>query len=328
MSQEEDHCWQTIQQIDNPWSSWYEKKSQTTTFSKLQMSNNSSQSVSSNAPKRDDESTQRSYPLSEEDKRRQTIVKENQEFISQNQSLVPPNGETIYDKDHNNIQRQISGRSGGRTCQIFVNSHSTIWSAIYCHNLHFKTIYVLNFANAFKPGGGYLNGRRAQEETLCRQTLLYPSLVNNEMYSFNSQFGREGSDVMIYSPNVLVIRDDNEFELLPEYERFYINVITSAAVDNSIEKVENCEEIMERRIRKIISLAAFKAMEDGGGGKVALILGAFGCGVYKNDPTVVASIFAKILFDEKMESFFDCVIFPIYRDSDEKKQIFQDILSK
>lgn len=329
MSQEEDHCWQTIQQIDNPWSSWYRKKSQTSTFSNLQMSNsNLSQSVSSNTPKRDDESTRRSYPLSDEDKRRQAIVKENQEFINQNQSLAPSNGETIYDEDHEAIQRQISRISGRRTCEIFVNSHSTIWSAIYCHNLQFTTIYILNFADAFKPGGGYLNGRQSQEETLCRQTLLYPSLVNNEMYAYNTRYGREGSDVMIYSPNVLVIRDDNEFELLLEHERFFVNVISSAAVDNSIEKVKNCEEIMERRIRRIIALAAFKALNDGNGGKVALILGAFGCGVFKNDPKVVASIFAKILFDEKMKDFFDCVIFPIYKDNGQKKQIFQDILER
>ena len=85
---------------------------------------------------------------------------------------------------------------------------------------------------------------------------------------------------------------------------------------------------MERRIRRIIALAAFKALNDGNGGKVALILGAFGCGVFKNDPKVVASIFAKILFDEKMKDFFDCVIFPIYKDNGQKKQIFQDILER
>lgn len=67
------------------------------------------------------------------------------------------------------------------------------------------------------------------------------------------------------------------------------------------------EEIMERRIRKIISLAIDKKNE-------AIVLGAFGCGVFKNDPEVVSQIFKKILVDEGLKNYFSLVVFPIYKN--------------
>ena len=71
---------------------------------------------------------------------------------------------------------------------------------------------------------------------------------------------------------------------------------------------------MEERIRKIISLAADKSSSDAIGSKNALILGAFGCGVFKNDARMVASKFGKVLCEEKMRYHFDSVVFPIYND--------------
>lgn len=69
---------------------------------------------------------------------------------------------------------------------------------------------------------------------------------------------------------------------------------------------------MERRIRKIVKLAAYKKNN-------VLVLGAFGCGVFNNNPKEVARIFAKVLVNEGLKDYFKLVVFPIYKDDKCKK---------
>ncbi|OHT09657.1 hypothetical protein TRFO_21376 [Tritrichomonas foetus] len=179
-----------------------------------------------------------------------------------------------------------------------------------------KEICFLNFANAIKPGGGYLNGRTAQEEQLCRQSLLYPTLTKNlEMYQFNIEQNLHecGSNYMIYSPLVLFFRDD-EFNLIPE--PFAVNVITSPAVDNR-NRLENAHSLMRDRIIRILELAAYHENR-------VLVLGAFGCGVFKNDPYVVAKLFKEAINMGQFRGRFDCIYFAIYR-SDRNVSNFRQV---
>ena len=44
-----------------------------------------------------------------------------------------------------------------------------------------KKVCVLNFASATNPGGGVVNGSSAQEECICRCTMLYPCLNADAM---------------------------------------------------------------------------------------------------------------------------------------------------
>lgn len=85
-----------------------------------------------------------------------------------------------------------------------------------------------------------------------------------------------------------------------------MNIISSAAFDNRTSNKDSYH-IMEQRIAKIIRLAAKDILICQG--KSALILGAFGCGVLKNDPSEIATIFAHVLNDEKIKEYFDCIIF-------------------
>lgn len=274
-------------------------------------------------PKISDE--HKSKPLSAEDKERQKVAISNHEFVNKHPDLVSKNIQTYFNSDHIKIQSQLKPIKS-RFENIFVNDRSTIWSAIDLHKRSFKHIYILNFADSLKPGGGYLNGRGAQEETLCRQTLLYPTICDNPIYKDNLKYGAEGSNNMIYSADVLVIRYD-DYNFIPQKDQFYVNFISAAAVDNR-KQVANIAAIMEDRIRKIISLAAVKSLEEKDQGKNALILGAFGCGVFKNDPDLIASIFAKILHGEKFKQYFNCIIFPIFKDKNGMIPIFKKHLTQ
>ena len=122
-------------------------------------------------------------------------------------------------------------------------------------------------------------------------------------------------DLMVYSPNVYVIRDNS---CNPIRNPFTINIISAPAVDNR-KYVKNASHIMERRIRKIVKLAAYKKNN-------VLILGAFGCGVFNNNPSNVSRIFAQVLIKEGLKDYFQLVVFPIYKD-DAAKRIFEKALA-
>lgn len=75
-------------------------------------------------------------------------------------------------------------------------------------------IGILNFASAKHPGGGYLNGAQAQEESVARSSTLIPSLTSQiakPFYTLHRHDPQAGyySHSMIYSPNVLLLRDDD-----------------------------------------------------------------------------------------------------------------------
>ena len=260
-----------------------------------------------------------SNQLSPEDKDRKKIADDNYKLIKSHKYHIDKNIETVDDNYHSFIESNLQNCTKYRNTQVIVTNYSTIEAAILYHKQYDNlSICILNFADSTKPGGGYLNGRSPQEETICRQTLLYPTLVGNQMYKDNIENNAkiEGSDTMIYSPNVLVIRD-NEYKFINQ--KFCINVISSPAVDNR-KNVWNAHKLMESRIRKIIQLAAYK-------GNRILILGAFGCGIFKNDPHQIAKIFYKVLIKEKMKDYFQFVIFPIYKDTN-NYYTFKNIFDK
>ncbi|MCQ2819366.1 MAG: TIGR02452 family protein, partial [archaeon] len=148
----------------------------------------------------------------------------------------------------------------------------------------------LNFASARNPGGGFCGLNEAQEENICRSSALY--LTENkflEMYKFNRQNKTLlYSDYMIYSPNVPVWRN-TKYELLDE--PYCISFITSPAVNCSNRNtLEEIKSTMFIRCKKIIETAIENNCK-------GMILGSFGCGVFKNKPEDVAEYFRNILYD-------------------------------
>ena len=183
-----------------------------------------------------------------------------------------------------------------------------------------KRTAVLNFASATNPGGGVEKGASAQEECLCRVSTLYPCLADQKMRaSFYTPHRKNGNalhnDDIIYTPNVLVIKDDDH-NLLSE--PFSVDIISCAAPNlrerpsnqyntgDTIKVQISDNELLalhEKRARKIFSSAIANGVE-------ILILGAFGCGAFQNDPHIVAQAYKNVLPD--FAHYFHTIEFAIY----------------
>lgn len=175
----------------------------------------------------------------------------------------------------------------------------------------FERVGCLNFASARNPGGGFLGGSQAQEESLARSSGLYPCLTQfEEMYRRNSLPGSTGlySDYLVYSPQVPVLRSEAG-EWLPQ--PFRLDVLTAPAVNagalrrNSPELLPQLEPVMRHRLRLVLAAAARYGVK-------ALVLGAWGCGVFGNDPAQVVRLFAEALADPSIRGRFRRLDFAIF----------------
>lgn len=180
-------------------------------------------------------------------------------------------------------------------------------------------VAILNFASGRNPGGGFLGGSSAQEESLARSSSLYHALSKDmSMYEYNrNQHSYLYSDYMIYSPGTIFWFDDHGNALPAPVSA---DVITSPAPNkgamiqnNAVLELQEIEETFLRRTRYIFSLAEKYGME-------TLILGAWGCGVFRNDPADVAACFRQVLEDE-YRHVFKKIVFAVY-DTSERKEHF------
>ena len=168
----------------------------------------------------------------------------------------------------------------------------------------------LNFASAKNPGGGFLGGSQAQEESLARSSGLYRSLLTQgAYYDANRTCGNcLYTDHMILSPGVPVFRDD-EGGLLNEPYR--LSVLTAPAVnagalhDKEPQRAAEIRPTLARRAASLLAVAAGANYEH-------LILGAWGCGVFRNDPAEVAGVFADALNDARFRHRFRSVTFAVF----------------
>ncbi len=183
-----------------------------------------------------------------------------------------------------------------------------------------KKIAVLNFANAYQPGGGVVHGAMAQEECLCRSSNLYESLTMpyliRHYYKWNQKnTGDMSSDLIIYSPNVTVFKSDDTYpQELPEAEWFQVDVITCAAPYYDPRKKkpiskEKLENVFYDRIQNILEAAIDNDVD-------RLVLGAFGCGAFNNPPDLAAEVFRHLLIDNGYAQYFDKVVFAIKKSRD------------
>lgn len=175
-----------------------------------------------------------------------------------------------------------------------------------------KTV-VLNFANPHNSGGGVHNGAMAQEECLCRSSNLYPCISNknvfNDYYLYHKDMNHYFfSDRLIYTKGVTVFKDDSDVsQIMPKNEWFNVDVITCAAPYIAKRKYTNktaLKELFKGRIKNIFEAAIDNDVE-------VIILGAFGCGAFKNPPEVVAKAFHEVIEENNYSSYFKKIVFAI-----------------
>ena len=218
--------------------------------------------------------------------------------------ISPADGEKLLNED-------ISGCFSEKMCEIEVTAESSFAAAA-----RLRQPMVMSFANAHKAGGGFRLGAKAQEEALCRCSTLYASITSQqskEMYRYNNtHISAVESDYMLFSPDVLVFRDDSGALMA---EPFTVSVITlpapnlyGAAMLASKETVSNT---LLRRIRIMLRIAVKNCCKE-------LVLGAWGCGAFGNDPNLVASHFSTALVEDGLGKCFNKVVFAIYGKPDGK----------
>ena len=185
-----------------------------------------------------------------------------------------------------------------------------------CKENEHENPFVLNFASAKNPGGGFLRGTIAQEESLAYASALYSCLTpHSAMYEYNRRnVSALYSDWMIYSPRVPVFRNDDGSLVQKPY---LVTFLTSPAVNAGVvrqtepQKVYLIEPVNRTRAREFLWIANRE-------GHQTLILGAWGCGVFQNDPEEIAKMFKDLLKDE-FKNCFARVIMAIYDRSSTKK---------
>lgn len=208
---------------------------------------------------------------------------------------------------------------------ISVTNERTLAAAARLHRKYPKChIAVLNFASATNPGGGVKSGSAAQEESLCRCSTLYDCLNTSDLrFQFYKMHRRQNdlryTDTCIYTPDVTIFKTDTRFpELMDEKDWFKVDVITCAAPN--LRKIpynrmnpgkgttltlsdDELYQIHRSRAQQIARIAEENEAE-------ILILGAFGCGAFQNNPRVVARVYNDLL--HHIDGAFVEICFAVY----------------
>jgi uncharacterized protein (TIGR02452 family) len=177
---------------------------------------------------------------------------------------------------------------------------------------------ALNFASARHPGGGFLNGARAQEESLCRASALYYCINGNAMYRHHAHTDGFYSNYALYSPAVPVFKDDAGEPLDEPYLCAFVTspAVNAGALRDTPRTGHRIRTEMERRVEKVLAVMA-------GHGHDAAVLGAWGCGVFRNDPELIADLFATALRG-RFAGAFAKVVFAVLSPDGETIRPFEE----
>ncbi|KAJ3749512.1 hypothetical protein DFH05DRAFT_1533305 [Lentinula detonsa] len=277
-------------------------------------------------------------------------IRQSTEYWSPDAKKLVERSETkIISSSSRNVEislLEISSLEGARFLDAQISSQSE--SASSSPYFSPPKVGLLNFASATKPGGGFLNGASAQEESIARSSTLYYSLTTrngDEFYKLHKRLKNQGkwkgkgkskrpeedtkeenhtresgfyTHAMIYSPSVSIFRDDTGSWLKP----LSVDILTSAAVNagdartkRRIKDVNQTErDALEARIEnemkeRMARILYLFTLK----GVRNVVLGSFGTGVFKNKVEVVARLWKELLIGvhAPFEKSFDRVIFAV-----------------
>lgn len=208
---------------------------------------------------------------------------------------------------------------------IEVNGETTLNATRQLIADGYQEVVCLNFASAKNPGGGFLGGSQAQEESIARSTGLYNCQMKAwDYYEINRNTKScIYTDHMIYSPYVPILKNEAGTNLA---DLTLTSIITAPAVNFGVVKrrepnrIPEVEVIMKRRIAKVLAIALAH-------GHQAIVLGAWGCGVFQNDPQDIAPWFKEVI-DTQFKDAFEKIVFAVYAKNERFIRPFLEAFEK
>jgi len=222
------------------------------------------------------------------------------------------------------LQQEAPGRQG--VVAPATLSAGTVDAGIFLQRQGLRPV-LLNFAHGFNCGGGFEHAGGSQEEDIFRKTSLFlslwphrreddgPGVLARGMWigDFDNALARKAAFYPhsecggIYSPHVRVVRDlaTRERRLLSSATAMSaptMAVMSAAAQDVGREGSFDAA-LLREKVRTVLCLALTH-------GHDSIVLGAFGCGYFKNPASTVAETFNELLQGEFMGAF-DVVVFAV-----------------
>lgn len=253
------------------------------------------------------------------------VFRDTQEWIKQDPTLsksvafAKEHTEVFYEDDY-----PAFDMSQEKDTVITVTCDRSFQAAMRLHRENPDAkIAVMNFANAFHPGGGVTKGSSAQEESLCRTSTLYKLLYRDKLrYSYYQHHHDvntpKATDSLIYTEGVVICKTDESLpKRMDPQDWVTVDVITIAAPDlRSRSNVHaplvgggtymNNAELFGYHVKRAIHMLTCAASKKAD----ILVLGAFGCGAFQNDPNVVARAYKTAL--QEFPKVFDKIEFAVY----------------
>lgn len=193
---------------------------------------------------------------------------------------------------------------GETSVRLFKNDVVTCAKAAVTHNKGSR-VCILNFASPSNPGGGFLKGSLAQEEAICHATGLYPCLAQDKCKEY---YGNVRGEDRLH--NSYIYTKDCPF--IVNGKVYLVDVLTMAAVNRNIS-YNNPDALMEKCQRAAYLIPCFYCID-------VLLLGAWGCGVFGNDPKRVAENWYKLtrmyngLYKEVVHPIIDVATYKVFKE--------------